>query len=82
MPYVKDGIGMPPRYVYRQTSRWYEPEKCLVVARTLKNIGIPYKKKTVRGHCAITFGDSYEAYVDSIPLKTVSVIQASIFKFF
>lgn len=66
MPYVKDGIGVTPRYVYKDTSRWYHLEKCNFVAKSLKSLGIPYQMKTYKGTCAVFFNDSYEAYVDNI----------------
>lgn len=72
MPYVKDGIGISPRYIYAVTSRNFFPDKCESIAKTMTKINIPLQKKYANGICTLYFGDSYEAYVDS--LKSQSLI--------
>ena len=69
MPYVKDGIGISPRYIYAVASRNYLPTKCETIAKTLDKINIPLQKRYQNGICTIYFGDSYEAYVDSLMSK-------------
>lgn len=66
MPYVRDGIGITPRYMYKRTSRCYDLDRCILVANRLKKLGIQYQKKEISGQCAVSFGDSYEAFVDEI----------------
>lgn len=69
MPYVKDGIGISPRYIYAVTSRNYLPTKCEAIAKKLKKINISFDKNIHNGICTLHFGDSYEAYVDSLMSK-------------
>jgi len=66
MPYIKDDIGVSPRYVYKLTSRYYDPARCTQVANNLKRLGIHYEKREFGSICAVHFGDSYERHVDSI----------------
>lgn len=66
MPYVKDGIGITPRYVYAETVRSFTRKPCYRIAYEFKRLGIPFEKKLTREGCTIQFGDSYEAYADSL----------------
>ena len=47
MPYVKDGIGIPPRYVFTTAFRRYNHEKCAYIAHNLQLLGIPHIKKSI-----------------------------------
>ena len=66
MPYVKDGIGITPRYVFGSSFRKYEHQKCAFIVRQLRTLGIPHIRNNHGNECGITYGDSYDAYVDSL----------------
>ena len=66
MPYVKDGIGIPPRYVFSTAFRRYSHDKCTYISACMEYLNIPHVKDKYRDECALTFGDSYNAYVEDL----------------
>ena len=40
MPYISNGIGNSPHYVFGLASRWYETQECDRVAKELTSIGM------------------------------------------
>ena len=71
MPYVKD-IGQTPRYMFATSSRLFSHRKCEHVAKCLRTLGVPFVRQNVKSECSITYGDSFDAYVDSIDSNNVS----------
>ena len=73
MPYVSNGIGTSPQYVFGLASRWYETQECDRVAKELTSIGIEIDQKKFNGACCIYFGDSFETHVDSLQRSFIKV---------